>query len=273
MIDLILFCFLGVLSTAIAVFGGHLSSSNRKYRLVFYLLGGASVILVLFTGYRTYSAQIAAKKDSKRLEGTVRTIENMSKEAVRIGSLNTQLEERLLSQSEIIARLSEKSINTTTGGDSFCYLFIHPTESGTEWVPSFIHSGKYPLYGVHARVVDLEKFREILKKGQKLTLHDASEKLIRVGDMTVGTSSPMWNIRIPWSDSPSHAYNVFFSGRNGLWEQQVRLRRIDGRWVRATVVKKYTGKKPQVLYLQIDELFPKNDKGQVNWDELPGETR
>lgn len=269
MTDLVLFCLLGILSTTIAVLGGYLSSTNYKYRIAFYVLGGISVILVIFAGYRTHLAQTAAKNESKRLDDTIRAIKNMSEEAVRIGTLNTQLESQLLEHSKAITDLSKQAISTATGGDSFCYLHVQPTESGTEWVPSFFHSGKYPIYGVQTRVVDLEKFREILKEHQRLTFRDASETLINVGDMTVGTSLPMWNIRIPWSDAPAHAFNVFFSGRNGLWDQQIRLRKINGQWVRATIVQKRTGKKSEILFSQIDQSFPRNAKGQVNWNELP----
>jgi hypothetical protein len=122
---------------------------------------------------------------------------------------------------------------------------------------------------VVVRIVDLEKFREILKKNQGLTFQDASDTSIKVGDMTVGTALPMWNMRIPWSDAPEHAFNVFFSGRNGLWDEYIRLKKINGQWVEAIQVQKRTGKKTEILFSQIDKLFPRNAKGQVNWNEFP----
>jgi hypothetical protein len=264
--DLLLFCLLGVLSTAIAVLGGYLSSNNRNYRMAFYVLGALSIILVLFTGYRTYSAQIAAKNESKRLDDTIKTIKNMSEESVRIGTLNKQLEEQLLDESKAITSLSKLSINNATGGDSFCYLFIKPTEDGKGWYPNFFHSGKYPLYGVNARFVDLEKFNDIIKKHQQITFQDLDDNSFHIGDMITGTSLPIWNIIIPWSDAQSHAYNIFFSARNGLWDQKVRLRKINGQWVRATLVKKQTANKSQILFQMIDKSFPRNSKGEVDWD-------
>lgn len=265
-IDLFLFCLLGILSSAIAVLGGYLSSNNHKYRMAFYVLGALSVILIILTGYRTYSAQIVAKNESKRLDNTIETIKNMSEESIRIGTLNKQLEEQLLDESKAITSLSKQSIKNTTGGDSFCYIFIKPTEDGKGWFPNFIHSGKYPLYGVNARIVDLEKFNEIIKKHQQITFQDLDDNSFHIGDMIAGTSLPMWNILIPWSDAQSHAYNIFFSARNGMWHQEVRLRKINGQWVRATLVKKQIGKKTQIIFSMIDKSFPRNSKGEVDWN-------
>jgi len=265
--DLILFCLIGILNIAIAVLGGHLSSTNHKYKIVFYVLGGISVILVIFAGYRTYQAQIAAKIESKRLDDSIGIVKSMSEETVRIGTLNSQLEKQLLQQSKAITNLSKQAISTTTGGDSFCYLHVEPR--GNVWEPTFIHFGKYPIYGVGARIIDLDKFRENKKKNQDFTFQDLSGTSIKVGDMTVGTALPMWNIRIPWSDTTEHAFNVFFSGRNGLWDEFVRLKKIDGKWVQAIQVQKRTENKTEILFSKIDKLFPRNAKGQVEWHELP----
>jgi hypothetical protein len=45
MTDLILFCFLGILSTTIVILGGDLSSGNPTYGFPFYVLGGDSCSL------------------------------------------------------------------------------------------------------------------------------------------------------------------------------------------------------------------------------------
>ena len=84
MTDLILFCLLGTLTVAIAVFGGYVSSNNRRHRITFYIMGGISIIVILLTGYRTYLAQIAAKESTYRLDKTITSLSDTSKAIVNM---------------------------------------------------------------------------------------------------------------------------------------------------------------------------------------------
>jgi hypothetical protein len=192
MIDLTLYICLGFVTVIIAVLGGHVSSGNRKHRLAFYILGAISMILIIFTGYRNYLVQIEGVKSRQQLEksigslkDTTSVIAKMSKEAIRVGDLNAKLQEQLLKQSKTITTLSQKSINNTVGGDSFCYLrIVFPQAIG--WTPLFIHIGEYPLYGVKLRIVDLEKFALIKDKLQHMNPVQifSDDITIELGDMT-----------------------------------------------------------------------------------------
>ncbi|MEJ7606336.1 MAG: hypothetical protein WKF37_08720 [Bryobacteraceae bacterium] len=68
----------------------------------------------------------------------------------------SKLQEKLLSQSDTISDLARQGITTATGGDSFCYMAI------VNGNPIFLHSGKFPLYDVTARIVDLVSLRHLV---------------------------------------------------------------------------------------------------------------
>jgi hypothetical protein len=57
---------------------------------------------------------------------------------------------------------------------------------------------------------------------------------------------------------------IFISARNGFVDQLLRARRLHGRWIFASkVMRGY--KNDEVLLEKIDEGFPRNKQGQVDW--------
>lgn len=92
------------------------------------------------------------------------------------------------------------AINTLTGDESFAFLSYVP---GQQFL-AFPHVGKYPLYGVIARIVDLDKVKT-----------DPHGTTVVVGDMIKGhatTTSIPQNFVLAGDHFNA---NVFFTGRNG----------------------------------------------------------
>ena len=264
-----------------------MSTDNRKHRIVFYLLGGLSIILIFLIGYRTYLAQIDAKEmagqaaaATKRLDITIASLKdsseaiaNMSAETVRIGNLNTGLEKQALKQSKTITYLSEQAIKTTTGGDSFGYIEAMKPWGSSSWLPLFKSKGKYPLYEVKALIVDFEKDSPIKKGGKRYaSLQEAIDELtlkninISIGDIGEKneTMSKVFNHPIPLSAGSEHSYNILFSARNGSWEESLKIVNANGKQVEAIQVRRRIGDK-KLLFEQIDDGFPRNSKGEIDW--------
>lgn len=177
-------------------------------------------------------------------------------------ALNTELQQRLLKQGDTIADLSKQNIAAVTGGDSFCYLAPFPVlPAGNQ--RSVVQSGKYPL----------------------------SDLTIWVYNERNPEASPKWVQRFP--SMPPHGFTVVpefvsfqgdrvdylisFTGRNGFWQQYLMYRRVRDRWATATQVTRIQfadERKPKTstkLYEYVDKEFPRDKKGEVDWNEYSHE--
>jgi hypothetical protein len=167
-------------------------------------------------------------------------------------------------KNEEIARLQIENANTLTGGDSFAYMALSIPDPATSAiaVPVFIHKGKYPLYDVTARVVDIDA----IARAKHQVPYDQTPLLgttLRIGNMTP-------SFAFSGVGSLSHFgrdfnYNVFFVARNGSWTQQLRMHWTGNGWATANQVE-WFGRdgKP---FVEISEDYPRNANGEIDWNE------
>ena len=106
--------------------------------------------------------------------------------------------------------LQEQLQGMITGGDSYCYLMLayFDLEKNIAKNIGVLRLGKYPLYDVRMRIVDM---------------HTNEEWQIPVGEISGGgTARAVW---LPghWPMKESVYYRIFFSARNGLWHQDYLL--------------------------------------------------
>lgn len=252
-----------------AMFGGMVSAhapvktkDKFVWIAVFATLATVGMRLVIQQSNETAQAD-------KDLRDTLRDVATSAAETRRVETLNTRLQERLLSQSGIIADLSVSGINTTTGGDSFCYMrFSGDTH---DMRPAFYQQGKYPLYDLNARIVDI-KMAEVPAGivGQALVdFIKKAEVRIHLGDMGAGSSS--------WIDNPlpfgrgHSAFNIFFDAKNGFWHESLRYRDVGTHGAMALIVwrealgGKRFGPKEPVIFRKVDKDFPLSKSGEVEW--------
>lgn len=163
-----------------------------------------------------------------------------------------------------ITRLNNFILSSITGGDSFCYLALSSINHKTnDALILAVSQGKYPLYDVAFRIVDLDEFGKVKNN---LTLDNVikSETIINVGNMTISAGQMLRKINLGSRDEKK--YNVFISARNGFTTQLIRMRRINNEWKEATIVTKRDGDKEIKLFEVIDKEFPRNNKGEVDWE-------
>lgn len=169
-------------------------------------------------------------------------------------------------------RLTQQSINTVTGGDSFGYIeAIKPWRSHS-WLPRFKFKGKYPLYQVKAQIVDLNKFdspnikhyddtQQAVDEWTKKHIH------LDIGDIGADESiSKIFNVPIQMGSELGHLYQIFFSAKNGLWIENLKIVNVNGKQLEAIQV--YTPKKGgtvKSMFEQIDDGFPRNNRGEIDW--------
>lgn len=165
----------------------------------------------------------------------------------------------LLNKSEEIARLNQKLANSVSGGDSFCYLEVSSLDSAKNTGQLVVvHQGEHNLYDVHARIVDLEKFDQLEGKLSFATLKQTDTN-ISIGNL-ISSSAQMLH-RVTLGNGNMRRFNIFFSARNGFFNQVLRLKKIHGKWVRAMKVLR----EDKVIYEEVDDEFPRTAEGDVEW--------
>jgi hypothetical protein len=124
---------LGLITFVMAVLGGVVSAVAlpvRWHKFVFstaFLLLGCWGMYVVVRQSRE-SAASASKLDSAigRIHDSTTQIEKDDHEIARVEALNTELQTRLLNQSQTIASLAKQSVSELTGGDTFPYFVAVP---------------------------------------------------------------------------------------------------------------------------------------------------
>jgi hypothetical protein len=160
-----------------------------------------------------------------------------------IPKLGKQTEALEAAQSLIVAKSAE-TIGQVTGASSYAVLMYLPGQGFL----LFAHEGKYPLYGVSARIVDIDQVRT-----------NPSGIRVNVGDMIQNhANTESVPSSIPISGDHFNA-NVFFTARNGDWAELLRVVRVNDGWARAIrVTGRFTSfRKETVLCETIDSVFPR----------------
>ncbi len=171
-----------------------------------------------------------------------------------------QFEHDLRKKSEEITELNREIVRQVIGGKSFCYLTIGSINNEINtglWV--VVHQGAHPIYDVNARIVDLQRFAAV-KDDLNLTKIQQTETHLPIGNMIKATASMVRPIQL--GSKLERDFNIFFSARNGLYTQLLRLRKIDGEWVSAIKIEK-NGKN---IFEKVHEKFPRNTEGKVSWN-------
>jgi hypothetical protein len=151
---------------------------------------------------------------------------------------------------------AEKMLGAATGGDSFCML--KPSHV-TPLVPSSLllhHVGDFPLYDLDVRVVDLERFKEV---GQNSIFENITHYDVLVPDHVTGlllTMKPSLMLQ-----NEIRRYNIFYTARNGSFNQSLQMQFINGRLSHAS---RFT-RNDEVFFEDADVGYPKNSNGSIDW--------
>lgn len=145
--------------------------------------------------------------------------------------------------------------NQIGGGNSFCYVVLSQNYLG-ESNMMVNHQGDYPLYDLTIRVVDLDKFNE--HSANPESAH-AYEKIFSIGTMLPKQFNNLCTISLS-NQEISKSFNIFFSARNGMFHELLRLKNVNNEWVSAIKVDR-----EKTLLESVSENYPKNLAGEVEW--------
>jgi hypothetical protein len=167
----------------------------------------------------------------------------------------TSLEGRLEGLVGQLESQAKEITQFTTGGDSYCYFSIGVGDNSNQSTWTVVHEGKYPLYDVNARIVDLEIFSTAMSSGNPF----AADTIVQIGD--IGEKQACMLRSIDLGPSDARDFNIFFSARSGFFNQLVRFRRVDGKWREATsVLNREQGEEP--LLLRVQDGYPLDANGK-----------
>jgi hypothetical protein len=172
----------------------------------------------------------------------------------------------LKTQLSTLKEQSETLKHSVTGGDSFCYLQFESNNNPTRGI-LLMHKGKYPLYDIQVRIVDLEIYRQLnnsnLEKSREL--FEQAEKVYKLPTLNPNTAEILGKFTFP-DNATEKNFNIFILARNGSFEQFYRFRKVKQTWFQAHRVIIRRDGKMEVLHQQIDQQFPTNKNGEIVWE-------
>lgn len=173
-----------------------------------------------------------------------------------IAALNREISNNqiaLRQKSEEIAQLSNASLSSITGGDSYCYLSYIQPGNANRLMLVVNHVGKYPLYDVNMRIVDLHEFSKKIKSNQYTIDDIQKDKAIKIESMTPEMTTMTFD-ELVLPDSGEMELNVFITARNGYWIQNIKLKRINRELKQRTILEKQIGLSDKVKLYEQNEF-------------------
>lgn len=85
------------------------------------------------------------------------------------------------------------------------------------------------------------------------------QKLFSIGTMLPKQFNNLCTVPMSNQES-SKSFNIFFSARNGMFHEQLRLKKVNNEWESAIKVDR-----EKTLLESVSENYPKNVTGEVEW--------
>jgi hypothetical protein len=164
--------------------------------------------------------------------------DDRSKDAQK--KLNESFESLLADAKDTIANM--------TGGDSFAYVELDA--AARPIFPKLRAEGRYMLKQVQLRIVDTDNDRKLRHYSGDLSVSEwlaAAFKTI-VEFPQVSPNSPIMlndSVGIDTNPATDKSYTFVIGATNGTWQEDLRLRKINGRWEHAIRVLEIEDKKPE----------------------------
>ena len=128
---------------------------------------------------------------------------------------------------------------------------------------SVMNESEYTAYDINGRLWDLD-----LLIDNPRSLEDALQNDLATVNIPAlnahGVSFQGSPIQIP-ADVKHKKFAAQYMTRTGGYSQSIRAENVNGAWLFATRVTKVGGANDDVIFERVDEGFPRNEAGQVDW--------
>jgi hypothetical protein len=153
-----------------------------------------------------------------------------------------------IEKKDVFAEYLTRIEGLQTGGNSFCYLMLYHFDLDRNIAQNFciIKTGEFPLYDVRYRILDMDAHVDILRK--------THGELNAPAEFTI----------VKWGLPEKVYYRIFFSARNGQWNQDlILIKSVKSKcWLAATKVRDKSG--ANIAHQHIDIGF-EVEFGSPNW--------
>lgn len=207
-----------------------------------------------------HKADIAIKAQQQalvKLDESTTTIKDMT-------VLNTELQNRLVKQSDNITELAKENIADVTGGTSFCYIVAAPIEK--EFMLDLRTIGKSPLHFVYVEMIDKDVLSGLVGK-LGLTQKEMESFITDYPAVPfLSDTSARSLARTPMGETGKRSLHFNFFSMNGVWTEDLLLQNVNGRWEQALRVTKAAKNRKSwiTMHQDITPNFPKVN-GNVDW--------
>jgi len=241
---------------------------QRRWRkwILYSLTGAALIVGVVQIRKADNEARDAGEKANRASDALKVALGKVDESTTKIEdmtALNTQLQERLIKQSDTITELSKQNIAAVTGGDSYCYILTSPVENSFMLVISTV--GSSPLHDVIVEMVDLDIARTMTNKPTITMQEIQTFKTVFPSIPSLVSSSGHLLTTIPMGGNAKRSLHFNFFSINGVWGEDLSLRLTKGQWQMALrVMKELKNNKRKQIYGYVAPDYPKVN-GEVDW--------
>jgi hypothetical protein len=219
--------WLGVITVLMAVLGGIVSAQaptrvwhKISYMVAFVLTGAFSIVLTVKISNENAAA-------TKALADALGHVKDSTGEIARMTTLNTQLQEKLLTSNTKIAELSKENLEQTTGAKGYCNVFPVITGADATTLPLTVANGtSYSVFDVTIDVMP----QVMASDGQDNIL----EKLQKTVSVFVGNVSPHYarqiGVLIPLRKDIDNRFHVSMFSRSGIFSESLVVSWNNGHW-------------------------------------------
>lgn len=172
---------------------------------------------------------------------------------MRLSEKNAEIQRK----TDQLAAMSLQLAGLVTGGNSTTYVQMAFGKEKNLARLSFWTEGKFPMFDVGARIVDLEIFESL--EGEEREVK--AIKHLNIGNLRPG---PTLGGTYLLPNRDEHRLNIFIQARNGIVLQELRLKWVDTHWAQAHKVT--SGQSGEVVAMAVSDSFPKEKLLEEKWD-------
>jgi hypothetical protein len=179
----------------------------------------------------------------------------------RIGDLQAdqrKLTDQVVTLSKDNARLSQNTVDSITGGSSFCWYIYsqspYDSLSGDTFLTILHHEGQYALRELYIQIFDSSM--KNIWEAENIYKPLFYTPKAGIGQAVIDT------LKLP-PDKDSFYVDITFTALNGSWYEEVDFRRVNHVWKTAMRVTK-DGRKT-IIKEVVDPNFPRDSGGNVMW--------
>jgi hypothetical protein len=153
-----------------------------------------------------------------------------------------------------------QTLSTITGGDSYAFISLVPQglpgSTQNMIIPFLVQRGNSPLHGMKIQI--LLGSIDGIGYGHPINLP--------ARDVAVGERTQLIEYPMPYSPHKSLDFMVYYDALNGHWSQKISVRAVEGRWLQATQVMRWSPNATQgeTLYMDVSPEFPMKN-GEPDW--------